>query len=50
MEYNKSNFLFYQGFLHRTAGEGRGPSFIATLVLKRLLLNEIYHLIELPVE
>ena len=73
------NFFFYQGFLsrtlttHRTAGEGRGPSFIplyhfhlltniylqlctwddyyifliATLVFTRLLLDEIYHLIEL---
>ena len=74
-------FFFYQGFLsrtlttHRTAGEGRGPSYstlqlppayehsdiylqlctwddyhmflIATLVFTRLLLDEIYHLIEL---
>ena len=74
-------FFFYQGFLsrtltaHRTAGEGRGPSYsslqlppahehsdiylqlwtwddyhiflIVTLVFTRLLLDEIYHLIEL---
>ena len=74
-------FFFYQGFLsrtlttHRTAGEGRGPSYstlplppahehsdtylqlciwddyhiflIATLVFTRLLLDEIYRLIEL---
>ena len=74
----------FQGFLlqtltiHRTAGEGRGPSYstlqlppahehsdiylqlctwddyhiflIATLVFTRLLLDEIYHLIELPFE
>ena len=61
--------FFYQGFLsqilmiHKTAGEGRGPSFIplyhfhpwddyhvfliATLVFTRLQLDEIYHLIEL---
>ena len=76
-----SFFVFYQGFLqtmtiHRTAVEGRGPSFIplyhfhplmniylqlctwddyyifliATLVFTRLLLDEIYHLIELPFE
>ena len=77
----KHFFFFYQGFFsgrlttHRTAGEGRGPSYstlqlqpshehsdiylqlctwddyhiflIATLVFTRLLLNEIYHLIEL---
>ena len=77
-------FFFYQGFLsrtlttHRTAGEGRGPSFIplyhfhpltniqilqhlqlcmwddyhifliASLAFTRLLLDEIYHLMELP--
>ena len=76
-----SDFFFYQGFLsqtlttHRTAGEGRGPSFIPLyhfhpptniqifilhictwydyhifvippLVFTRLLLDEIYHLIE----
>ena len=74
-------FFFYQGFLsrtlttHRTAGEGRRPSYstlplppthensdiylqlymwddyhiflIAPLVFTRLLLDEIYHLIEL---
>ena len=70
------DFFFYQGFSqtltsHRTAGEGRGPSYctthlltniqtfilqlwdddhifqIAPLVFTRLLLGEIYHLIEL---
>ena len=82
--YALTSFFFYQGFpsrtvtTHRTAGQGRGPSFIplyhfhpltniqtficnfacemtitflmATLVLTRLLLDEIYHLIELPFE
>ena len=82
IKYN--GFFFLSGFssqtltIHRTAGEGRGPSFIpfyhfhpltnietficnfacemtiafliATLVFTRLLLDEIYHLIELPFE
>ena len=84
MEFSMKDFFsfFYQGVLsktltiHKTAREGRGPSFtplyhfhpltniqrflqlrmwddyyvflIATLVFTRLLLDEIYHLIELP--
>ena len=78
-----NNFFFLSGFssqtltIHRTAGEGSGPSFIplyhfhpltsietfiyfmlddyhvfliATLAFTKLLLDEIYHLIELPFE
>ena len=54
-------FLLWTLTTHRTAGEGRGHLFatlhmwndnhiflIASLVSTRLLLNEIYHVIELP--
>ena len=49
-----SVFFFYQGFISQkltiqtTAGEGRELSFNPLYHFTRLLLNEIYFLIEFP--